>query len=109
MSAANGESGSGSRLFVYKLIPPRPSFGADMDGDEAAVMAEHGAYWQRLTDAGRVVVFGPVVDGSGTWGLAVVRADSEDEVAALGDGDPAVTSNTCTFEVGTMPVSVLPG
>lgn len=71
-------------------------------------MAEHGAYWQRLTDEGKVVVFGPVLDGSGTWGLAVVKAESEDDVTALGLEDPAVTSNTCTFEVGTMLVSVLP-
>jgi uncharacterized protein YciI len=95
-------------LFVYRLIPPRPSFGGDMNPAEAAVMAEHGAYWQRLVDEGRVVVFGPVMDSSGTWGLAVVRADSEEEVSALGRQDPAVTSDTCTFDVGTMPVSVLP-
>ncbi len=95
-------------LFVYKLIPPRPSFAGDMSDAEAAVMAEHGAYWQGHTDAGRVVVFGPVVDSSGSWGLAVVRAESADEVSALGREDPAVTSGTCTFDVGTMPVAALP-
>ena len=95
--------------FVYKLIPPRPSFAGDMSDAEAAVMAEHGAYWQRHADEGRVVVFGPVVDSSGSWGLAVVRAESEDEVAALGREDPAVTSGTCTFDVGTMPVAIVPG
>jgi uncharacterized protein YciI len=95
-------------LFVYKLIPPRPSFAGDMSDAEAAVMAEHGAYWQRHMDEGRVVVFGPVVDSSGSWGLAVVRAESADDVAALGREDPAVTSGTCTFDVGTMPVAVVP-
>ena len=110
MNAMSDQPGSESpSLFVYKLIPPRPSFGADMTDAEAAVMAEHGAYWQRHIDEGRVVVFGPVVDSTGFWGLAVVRADGDDEVTALGQADPAVTSETCTFEVGTMPVSVLPG
>ncbi len=110
MSATDDSAGSDpAPLFVYKLIPPRPTFGMDMSDDEAAVMAEHGAYWQGLTDEGRVVVFGPVMDSSGTWGLAVVRADSEDAVRALGQADPAVTSDTCTFDVGTMPVAVLPG
>jgi hypothetical protein len=89
MNAANDRSSAGPTLFVYRLVPPRPSFGGDMSGAEAAVMAEHGAYWQRLTDEGRVV-------------------GSEDDVTALGRRDPAVTSGTCTFEVGTMPVSILP-
>ena len=106
MSAA---SDGPPRHFVYKLIPPRPGFAMEMTDAETAVMADHAAYWQRHMDAGRVVVFGPVVDRSGSWGLAVVRADSEDEVTALGREDPAVTSGTCTFDVGTMPVTILPG
>ena len=107
MSATNDQP---AQHFVYKLIPPRPTFGpGDMSDDEAAVMAEHAGYWQRLTEDGKVVVFGPVVSPSGTWGLAVVRADTEDEMTAIGDADPAVTSGTCTFEVGMMPVAVLPG
>ena len=95
-------------LFVYKLIAPRPTFGADMSEAEAAVMGEHAGYWQRLTDEGKVVVFGPVVDTSGWWGVAVVRAQGPDEVTALGEADPAVTSGTCTFDVGAMPVAILP-
>ena len=111
MNPTGDPSGAGpGQHFVYRLIPPRPTFGpGDMSGDEAAVMAEHAGYWQRLTDEGKVVVFGPVVAPSGTWGLAVVKAADEDEVTALGQDDPAVTSGTCTFEVGMMPVTVLPG
>ena len=95
--------------FVYKLIAPRPSFGIDMSEAEAAVMGEHGGYWQGLTDEGRVVVFGPVADSSGFWGLAVVEAGSAADVEALGQSDPAVTSGTCTFEVAPMPVSSVRG
>jgi hypothetical protein len=54
--------------FVYKLIPPRPTFDADMSDDEAAIMGEHAGYWQNLIDAGHVVVFGPVSDPSGFGG-----------------------------------------
>jgi hypothetical protein len=28
-------------------------------------MARHAAYWQPLIDSGQMVVFGPVLDGSG--------------------------------------------
>lgn len=38
--------------FPYKLIPPRPTFAADMTGTEQAVMAEHAAYWTRQRDLG---------------------------------------------------------
>jgi uncharacterized protein len=93
--------------FVYKLIPPRPTFDADMNDDEAAVMGQHGEYWQGLVDSGRVIVFGPVSDPTGAWGLAVVEADSEDDVRSLGGADPAVTSGLATFEVLPMPVAIV--
>ena len=52
-------------------------------------------------------MFGPVSDPSGGWGLAVVEAETEDEVRALGADDPAVTSGTATFEVMPMPVAIV--
>ncbi len=88
--------------FVYQLIPPRPTFAADMTADEQAIMGEHGSYWSELFDQGRVIVFGPVLDPSGAWGLAVVEADGIDTVRALGDGDPAVRSQMCTYDVFAM-------
>ena len=88
--------------FVYKLIPPRPTFALDMTGDEQAIMGQHAGYWKELLDQGRVVVFGAVLDPSGAWGLAVVEADSPEAVRALGDGDPAVVSQMCTYDVFPM-------
>ncbi len=37
-------------------------------------MGRHAAYWQPLIDSGRMVVFGPVLDTTGSWGLGVVEA-----------------------------------
>jgi uncharacterized protein len=93
--------------FVYKLVPPRPTFDTDMSDDEAATMGRHAEYWQERLADGRVVVFGPVSDPSGSWGLAVVEAETEDEVRALGAEDPAVQSGMCTFEVLPMPVAIV--
>jgi uncharacterized protein YciI len=89
--------------FAYRLIPPRPTFAADLSDTEAATMGEHVAYWQQHLEAGRVLIFGPVADPAGSWGLAVVAADDEDEVRTLGKSDPAVTSGMCTFEILAMP------
>ncbi len=92
--------------FVYKLIPPRPTFATDMSDDEAAVMGQHGDYWQDLFGRGHVVVFGPVGDPSGTWGLGVIEAETEDDVRALVADDPAVKSGMAKFEVYPMPVAI---
>ncbi|MGW8815469.1 YciI family protein [Gordonia terrae] len=93
--------------FVYKLVPPRPTFGpGDMSDDEAAIMGRHSAYWSGLLADGTAVIFGPVVDPAGNWGLGVVRADSEDAVRAISAADPAVTSGLARVEVLPMPVGI---
>ena len=95
--------------YLYKLIPPRPTFAADMSDVEAAVMAEHATYWSALVAAGRVVAFGPVLDPMGVWGLAIVEADDEAAVHRMGTEDPAVTSKMATFDVYPMPSAVVRG
>jgi len=93
--------------FVFKLLPPRPTFAADMNDAEAATMGDHADYWQRLFGEGQVVVYGPVSDPSGTWGLAVVEAETEDAVRAIAAKDPAVQSGTCTFDVFPMAAAIV--
>jgi hypothetical protein len=34
--------------FLYRLMPPRPTFAQDMSSAEADVMRRHVAYWQDL-------------------------------------------------------------
>jgi uncharacterized protein YciI len=88
--------------FVFRLIAPRPTFAQDMSDEEREIMGRHAAYWRPLIDSGRMVVFGPVVDGTGSWGLGVVEGDDEDELRAFAAGDPVVTTGTAEMEVGTM-------
>ncbi len=93
--------------FLYKLIPPRPTFDQDMSEAEATIMGQHVAYWQEQTERGAAIVFGPVADPAGAWGLAVVDAESEEDVHALGLGDPAVASQLARFEVRAMPGAIV--
>jgi uncharacterized protein YciI len=93
--------------FLYKLVPPRPTFDRDMTESEAAIMQQHVGYWHDLAKRGVAVVFGPVGDPSGAWGLAVVETDSEQHVHALGFDDPAVKSEMATYEVCPMPGAVV--
>ncbi|WP_181782789.1 YciI family protein [Pseudonocardia pini] len=85
--------------FLYRLLPPRPDFAFTMDEREAAAMAEHAEYWRGHLAAGRTIFFGPVGDAAGVWGMAVVRGSSAEEVARLGEGDPAVRAGVARFDV----------
>jgi uncharacterized protein YciI len=78
-----------------------------MSEAEAATMGRHVAYWQELVDRGTAIVFGPVSDPAGAWGLAVVKADTEDWVQALGEADPAVVSQLARFEICPMPGAIV--
>src|ERR1700684_2928041 len=93
--------------FVYRLIPPRPTFDEDMPEAERAIMGRHAQYWAGIMQAGKVVVYGPVTDGSGAWGLGVLEADSEAEARALVEGDPGISAGMGTYELGGMPVAIV--
>ena len=88
--------------FVFRLIAPRPDFALDMTDEERTVMERHAAHWQTFVDSGRMVIFGPVLDATGSWGLGVVEAEDEDELRAFAADDPAVTTGTARIEIGTL-------
>ena len=88
--------------FVFRLISPRPNFALDMTDEEREIMGRHAAYWQPLVESGQMVIFVPVLDSTGSWGLGVVEADDEDELRKFAAGDPVVTTGTATIEMGKM-------
>lgn len=88
--------------FVFRLKGPRPTFALDMSDSEREIMGGHARYWQPWVESGRMVIFGPVLDGSGSWGLGVVETDDEEELRAFAAGDPVVTTGTGTMEIGKM-------
>jgi uncharacterized protein YciI len=78
--------------FVFRLVPPRPSFVIDMTPAERATMMEHVAYWSDLSAQGKVLAFGPVADAATPYGIGIFVAESRSEAEAIRDGDPAVRS-----------------
>jgi uncharacterized protein YciI len=88
--------------FVFRLKTPRPNFALDMSDEERQIMARHAVHWQPFIDSGQMVVFGPVLDATGSWGLGVVEAEDEDELRAFAADDPVVTTGTAHIEVGKM-------
>jgi uncharacterized protein YciI len=88
--------------FIFRLIAPRPTFALDMTPEEQEVMGRHAAHWQPWIDSGQMVVFGPVLDETGSWGLGVVEVEDEDKLRAHAAGDPVVTTGTAEIEIGRM-------
>ena len=80
--------------YLYKLIPPRPTFPADMSAREGEIMEAHFGYWARLIEQRRAVAYGPVRDPTGTYGIAVIEVDDELAAQGLATEDPAVRGET---------------
>jgi uncharacterized protein YciI len=76
--------------FLNKLIPPRPTFAQDMTEVEGKVMQEHVAYWQGLANRKIAIIFGPVLDPSGVYGIAIIETDDESVVENIFRNDPAI-------------------
>jgi uncharacterized protein len=79
--------------FVFRLIPPRPSFISDMSDDERATMMEHVGYWSGLSAQGNVLAYGPVSDPQGGYGIGILLAANLAAAEAIRDADPAVQSS----------------
>jgi uncharacterized protein YciI len=102
------------KLYLYRMIPPRPTtFAIDMTRDEAQTMQSHANYWKELASKGRVLVFGPVADPEGIFGIAVIVAADGEEVVPFCTEDPAIKSGLgFTYKLHPMPqfgLSVLYG
>ncbi len=92
-----------ARFFVCRLIPPRPTFVQDMSSDERAVMNRHVEYWTERLHEGTAIVFGPVADPRGPYGIGIVRVAGEGAVRELEAGDPVMQARLgFRYEVAPM-------
>jgi hypothetical protein len=90
--------------FLCRLSGPRPSFPMDMTPREAALMGEHAAYWQGRAEEGVAIVFGPVMDPAGAWGLCITDTKDEAATRRLVDADPVILAEAgFSYAVAPMP------
>ncbi len=90
--------------FFVKLIPPRPIFADDMTNGERGLMIQHVERCQEHFDVGMVVVYGPVLAPSGSFGMAVMEAEQEADVRRIMEDDPSVKAGMNSFEIYPMRV-----
>ena len=76
--------------FLTKLVPPRPSFVAEMTDEEARLMRAHADYWLPHLGAGIVLAMGPVADPAGGWGVMIANAPSLSWLEKEEANDPAI-------------------
>ena len=75
--------------FVVKFTPRRPDFAKTMTDEDKNIVQQHTAYWKDYMNKGIMLVFGPVYDPKGTYGLGIIAVDSEEQISKLMENDPA--------------------
>jgi uncharacterized protein len=91
--------------FFLRLVPPRPSFPHDITDAERELMREHAAYTKQNFDAGRILIYGPVIAASDSFGIAVVEVADEAEARSMLDADPSVVGGLNRYELTPMRVA----
>ena len=95
--------------FYFKLIPPRVTFGADMTAEERVLMMEHLRYTREAFDAGKILIYGPVMASAGAFGVAVLEVEDAAEVQKFGEEDPSIKAGMNTFEFCPMKIGAARG
>jgi len=93
-----------ARFFFCRLVSPRPTFPQDASPEELQLMREHAAYWRGHLADGTAVVFGPVADPAGFWGLGIFRVRDEQALTALQAQDPIIRANR-GFSYANLPMA----
>jgi uncharacterized protein YciI len=91
--------------FVIKLVGNRPTFPNDMTDDERAIMKAHSEYLKVKMKEGLVLIFGPVFDPKGVYGLGILAVNDESQVQEIIANDPATVLGS--YEVALM-MPILP-
>ncbi len=90
--------------FIYKLVPPTSGGSGAGDSDDGDLIAAHDAYLKDQMDKGNVVAFGSVADPNGSYSLAILRLDNEEDAGLVLSADPALAAEAgFEYELLSMP------
>ena len=76
--------------FVGIIRPTRSGFVDDPTPDEQRIMRDHFQYLKTALEDGRLLMAGPCIAGEDTFGIMVLRMESEAEARTFMDSDPSV-------------------
>jgi hypothetical protein len=81
----------------------------DITPEEKLLMQEHARYTRQSFDAGKILIYGPVMAPSGAFGMAVFEVADEVEVRQVLENDPTVLAGLNKFEIHPMRVGAAQG
>ena len=94
--------------WIYFLHPPRENFAATMTDEEREVWGVHFERFQRLLEAGVIVLVGPTL-GPVNTGIAIFEAPDEAAARKLMEEDPVVAGGYARGELRPFRISLLRG
>jgi hypothetical protein len=81
----------------------------DITPEEKLLMHEHARYTRQSFDAGKILIYGPVMVPGGAFGMAVFEVTDEAEVRQVLENDPTVLAGLNKFEIHPMRVGAAQG
>jgi uncharacterized protein len=81
----------------------------DITPEEKLLMQEHGRYTRESFDAGKILIYGPVMAQGGAFGMAVFEVAEESEVREVLENDPTVLAGMNKFGIHPMRVGAAQG
>ena len=94
--------------WIYFIHPPREDFAATMTDEEKAVWSVHFERFERLLEAGTIILVGPTL-GTRNTGIAILRAPDEETARRLMEEDPVIAGGYATGELRPFRISLVQG
>ncbi len=91
--------------YYFKLIPPRATFPHDITDEERELMDKHSDYFKQQFEAGKLLLYGPVMAPEGAFGLGILEVADESEARQFGEQDPSVRAGLNRFTICRMSVA----
>ena len=80
-----------------------------MTAEERALMQEHVRYAREAFDAGKLLLYGPVLASTGAFGIAILEVEDAGEVRKFAEDDPSIKAGMNTYEFCPMQVGAARG
>jgi uncharacterized protein len=96
------------KYFFCKLLSPRATFPQDITPAEMKLMQAHAAYLGGYAAERQAVIFGPVADPKGYFGIGIFELPDNGDINLICANDPVIKSGLgFSYEIHPMPRAVV--
>lgn len=86
-------------VYYLRLLKRGPLWTPEETLEVERLQAAHLAYGQKLRDAGKLILNGPLLDNGDLRGVGIFRVSSLEEAQTLSDADPSVQAGRLVSEI----------